>query len=277
MTALQNAMRALSSALQGGVLRSKIISHALTKGELREEDVAAALEPHIPGRMATANGVVVNAQGEQSAQQDLLIIDSNVSPPFATAGRLGLHPIESVLAAIEIKSGLTSVKVAVAVRNGVSLKRLLQPVRQPMIRVTRAGAVLYEPAPVGTPGDVFWKPFTAILGLRGDARPETLCESFVDANLELDPGDRTNAFLVLDAFVAGWSSRSDGAVLQIYPEDAKALARFDLGKDSLLYFYAFLFDAIQTYEPPPLNLRGYVEASLLESDNLGQIIPVRGE
>jgi hypothetical protein len=145
-----------------------------------------------------------------------------------------------------------------------------------MIRVTRAGAVLYEPAPAGTPGDVFWKPFTAILGLRGDARPETLCKSFVDANLELDPVDRTNAFLVLDAFVAGWSSRSDGAVLQIYAEDAKALARFDLGKDSLLYFYAFLFDAIQTYEPPPLNLRGYVEASLLESDNLGQIIPVRG-
>lgn len=67
MAALQNAMRALSSALQAGVLRSEIILHALTKGELREEDVAAALEPHIPGRMATANGVVVNVQGEQSA------------------------------------------------------------------------------------------------------------------------------------------------------------------------------------------------------------------
>ncbi|RKQ90423.1 hypothetical protein C8N24_0225 [Solirubrobacter pauli] len=113
-------MRALSANLRAGVLRSDAVRHALTKGEMREEDLAAALAPHLPQRMSLSSGVVINDRGEESGQQDLLIVDSDVSPAFVTAGRLGVHPVESVLAAIEVKSTLTSALVEDAVERGAS-------------------------------------------------------------------------------------------------------------------------------------------------------------
>ena len=228
--------------------------------------------------MSLSSGIVINHWGAESSQQDLLIVDSAVSPPFVTAGRLGLHPIESVLATIEVKSRLTSEAVANAVAGGCSVKRAVAPVPQPMTRVEQYGQVLYKEAPPGTEGDVSMKPFSAIVGLRGDARAETLFGAFVDANRALPPVDRTNALLVLDSFVTAWSPRDDGKVLQNYPHDARTACRLDLGEDSFLYFYAFLFDALQNYHPPAINLRGYLESADMASDaGVAEIVSFTGE
>src|SRR4051812_48937859 len=114
-------MHALSTSLRGSLVRSESIGHALTKGEVREEDVADALRPHLPVRFTMSSGVVVNTRGEESSQQDILVTDSSISPPFLTAGRLGLHPAETVAAALEVKSTLTSETLTQSVRGGASV------------------------------------------------------------------------------------------------------------------------------------------------------------
>lgn len=121
---LQHAMGELSSALANAVGATSLIQHRLLKGEFRERRVIAGLRPFIPRRYEMSSGVIVNAGGHFSRQQDIILSDSLLAPPFLAAGELGVHPIEAVAAVIEVKSVATAQAMREAVENIASVKRL---------------------------------------------------------------------------------------------------------------------------------------------------------
>jgi hypothetical protein len=172
-----------------------------------------------------------------------------------------VHPIESVRAAIEVKSRADSGVVAAAVAHLAELKRLTPPVGQPYVRDAVAGQSVRRRVRGGEPADVHDKPFTGLVVLATETKAETLLDAYVDACRDLDEIDRPTAFLVLNRFVVLWSPRHDGGVLQAYPGDAVGDVLVDVAQDSFLFFYAALFDALRHYCPPDFLLREYLGAA----------------
>lgn len=89
------------------VLSLTKLNHKLTKGELRELFTSELLSNYLTSQFDTGTGIVVDADGNQSHQMDIIITDNRILPPIIKNSGLGVFPYESVLAVIEVKSSLT--------------------------------------------------------------------------------------------------------------------------------------------------------------------------
>jgi len=85
------------------------VSHPLLKGRFREAFIEEILLPYLPSSFRISTGKIFDSTGNQSDECDILIIDPTRIPPILqTSSKLGLFPVESVLAVIEVKSKLTA-------------------------------------------------------------------------------------------------------------------------------------------------------------------------
>ncbi|CRM70695.1 hypothetical protein [Pseudomonas sp. 31 R 17] len=90
-------LRAMFSATRG-------VLHKGEKGALRESFVINLLQQFLPFHFGVGSGVVVDKNGSESVQVDIVIYDKRTMPPILeTAGR-GVYLIDSVLRVIEVKS-----------------------------------------------------------------------------------------------------------------------------------------------------------------------------
>jgi hypothetical protein len=99
-----------TSAIIGGMVESSIalqdLDHNLLKGELRELFVTDLLKRFLTSQFEVGSGIITNQKGEQSNQNDIIIYDNRILPPFIREQHLGVFPSECVLATIEVKSYL---------------------------------------------------------------------------------------------------------------------------------------------------------------------------
>lgn len=251
---LQDAMSELSSALRNSVGASSSIRHQLLKGEFRERRVIAGLRPFIPRRYEMSSGVVINSAGEHSGQQDVILSDSMVSPPFLAAGELGVHPIEAVSGVVEVKSRATPEEMRSAVRNVASVKRLMSDDLRPIAGTSQ-----------GTVGAAWarGKPFGGIILLDRSGSDEALLQAFTEEADKLGPSDRPNSVVLINDFVIFWAMPLPGSslpVMQFHLTPEMQPLHRPLGKDSLLIFYLALMRTIGTYQPPGLDLASYIAA-----------------
>ena len=82
----------------------KEMTHKFTKGQYRELFIANVLKAYLPFYLDIGTGIIVNQKGCQSSQNDIVIYDKRVLPPFIHEQNLGVYPAESVLSIIEVKS-----------------------------------------------------------------------------------------------------------------------------------------------------------------------------
>ena len=87
------------------------LDHTTSKGTLRELLVSSLLRRFLSSQFSVSSGVIVNQGGEQSNQMDVIILDNRVLPPFIYEQNLGVIPVESVVAVIEVKSRLDDCEV----------------------------------------------------------------------------------------------------------------------------------------------------------------------
>ena len=85
----------------------KELKHELTKGELKELFVSRVLRSFLPSQFDIGSGIVVNSAAEQSRQTDIVIYDNRIMPPFIKEQSLGVFPVHSVIATVEIKTKLS--------------------------------------------------------------------------------------------------------------------------------------------------------------------------
>ena len=87
------------------------IDHDGFRGRIREIAVDRLIRPFLPSYCSLGTGKVIDHQGEQSAETDLLIYSPTILPPILYSGRDGLFPLEACLYALEIKSKVTAKEV----------------------------------------------------------------------------------------------------------------------------------------------------------------------
>lgn len=76
---------------------SKRINHQGVKGTIREYSVFERfLRPYLPSRYSLGQGIVIDAEGKQSKQQDLVIYDDFFTP------RLKINESENIIHRINI-------------------------------------------------------------------------------------------------------------------------------------------------------------------------------
>ena len=80
-------MRGVTAELGASLKKSAPIGDALTKGELREEDVVRAFRHHIPQRYELVKAVIVNSAGDESDPQDIVLLDTSAFPAIVVYGQ----------------------------------------------------------------------------------------------------------------------------------------------------------------------------------------------
>lgn len=125
--ALASIMAVASDEMKHSLAKSRAaLSHNLSKGEAAEESVRVFFRSHLPSSLGVAKGQVIDCQGKQSRQIDVIIYDSLHTPILFNSEENGhqLVPSEGVLAAIEIKSRVDPGDVASILANMASIKSL---------------------------------------------------------------------------------------------------------------------------------------------------------
>ena len=96
-------------------------------GDSREDALALFLRERLPSRFTIASGEVVDTNGNQSGQTDILIYDSGATSPLLAHGKTNvLLPAEALLATVEVKSKLTKAEAMKSV-GGIKKLHSLRP------------------------------------------------------------------------------------------------------------------------------------------------------
>lgn len=247
-------MEQLRLQLEAALVGSGSLHHASTKGAIRERALAEAFRPYVPERFGLSSGEVTNAEGGTSKQQDLLLVDAQAVPPLFAAGTVGVHPIEAVYAAVEVKSLATSQEITNAVECLASVKSLMSDVPRPY-SIFGGGSVGF--------GERTDKPFTGIIAYELKAKPETLLEAFVTANYRLAPSDRCNALAVPGVLAMTWRDAEGRVEIPELCEHVVVTREEEL--NSLLVFYSALLHRLTLYQAPEFSLLPYISQPLAEA------------
>lgn len=103
------------------------IKHKPTKGQLREIFTQNFLKHFLPEYLNIGSGVIINNQGDQSKETDIIIYDNRLLPAFLFGSDLNIFPIESVVAIVEVKSFLNQQSLVKAEKDA---KYLMNKIRK---------------------------------------------------------------------------------------------------------------------------------------------------
>jgi hypothetical protein len=88
------------------------VAHKEVKGNIREVLLRDLFRPLLPSDVAVGTGQIATSRGDLSPQQDVVIYDRRILPPVLFESVIGVFPIESVLATVEVKTKLTAPELA---------------------------------------------------------------------------------------------------------------------------------------------------------------------
>jgi hypothetical protein len=130
---LAEVFRRVQAEMTAHLAVSGLFEHAITHGSASEQDWIKLFELFLPKRFTTAPVFVVNSDGSRSRQIDLAVFD-NHSSPLMFPHQSGLHvPVESVFAAFEVKSILTSISLRDAGVKAASVRELRSNKARPIL------------------------------------------------------------------------------------------------------------------------------------------------
>ncbi len=108
------------SRIAGAISAAKAaaeVTQSGVKGTIREILVRDLFRPLLPSDLGIGTGLIATAKNELSPQQDVVIYDRRILPPVLFEATVGIFPIESVLATIEVKTTLTATELRSAYNN----------------------------------------------------------------------------------------------------------------------------------------------------------------
>jgi len=117
-SSLQNQ---LETNLQAG---REALPHPVAKGNSTELDWVKALKEHLPQRYQVSNGFVIDSNGKQSEQIDVVIYDRQYTPLLYNKNEQRFIPSESVYAVFEVRQSLNHKNILYAGKKVSSVRRL---------------------------------------------------------------------------------------------------------------------------------------------------------
>ena len=134
----------LQSQLKAALISSRgVVDHPVTIGDGAEANWLEMLQDHLPHRYQAEKAFVIDSQGQQSEQIDIVIYDRQYTPELYNVATQKVVPAEGVYAVLEVKQTFDKGNVAYAGRKVSSVRRLTRT-SAPIIH---AGGQ-YEPRPI---------------------------------------------------------------------------------------------------------------------------------
>ncbi len=103
---INGVIKARLEGLIAQIEESKQVSHASTKGTLREKYLIDFLQNILPQNYTVTGGFICDVLGKISPQIDLILSDTSTIPSIAFTGDVSLIPIEAAIGIVEVKSTL---------------------------------------------------------------------------------------------------------------------------------------------------------------------------
>jgi len=136
---------------------NSLFEHQGLKGAGNEEALVGLLKKFIPKKYGVSSGIVIDSEGNQSKQCDIIIYDNYNFPEILSLSYSKFFPVDLVLAVIEVKTSLDSKKAEIALENIDSVKKLkyiqkgvrLQPT-EPDIEIT-GDSILWDVKDTSSP------------------------------------------------------------------------------------------------------------------------------
>lgn len=133
-TNIQGWLRDHSEALAISFRSSGRIEHKVTKGESREHQILDTLSKLLPARSSVeSNIVIVDSADTQSPKFDGGLVDRSLWPRIFADGNTAVVMIESVLAAIEVKSSLDKTELDDVFNKSSKLRGMRTGLSKPLI------------------------------------------------------------------------------------------------------------------------------------------------
>lgn len=247
-TWIDGPLRYLTWKLHGAREFARNVKHSTARGGRNELAVRAFLRSVLPSRYGLMTGEVINARGERSLQQDVIVIDREGSMSFWLEEDSSVVPAEVVVATFEVKTTITTDEVRKAVKNVASVKKLLEP--------TDDGAGLGAP-------------FGGVIGLNRDGSKDSIIDAYGYACVnEPSPLLRADALFVLDEFLVIPGDKEQGrASTEFWSDNRKNPGRQLVCEEkerAALLLVDRLSEHIRRYRPPPLDLIDYVGGDTVE-------------
>lgn len=238
-TNIQGWLRDHSEKLAISFRSSGRIEHKVTKGESREHQILDTLSELLPTKSSVeSNIVIVDSTDTQSPKFDGGLIDRTLWPRIFVDGSTAVVMIESVLAAIEVKSSLDKSEVDDIFNKSAKLRRMKSGLSKPLVT-----AFAYDcPNP-----NLSFFDFSASFASSPDSSPSLICilnqHLFGLARLEsgrLVPEDnpsmgtlpvlytpREDTLLIYLHFLSQWVTSGTSAANSFMRYSRNAFARMD--------------------------------------------------
>jgi hypothetical protein len=100
------------------------IDHRGEKGRSAEEIFREFLKIYFPKNLDVSTGFIIDSNGNQSKQMDVIISDAAKTPIFYEDSLIRILPVECVYAVIEVKSMLDSNSLKTGLENMLSVRKL---------------------------------------------------------------------------------------------------------------------------------------------------------
>lgn len=218
------------------------INHKGERGSSREEILLSYLGNYIPTKYEMNSGIIIDATGEQSRQQDIIIYDSFNSPVLLNMESTRMVPIESVFSVIEVKSSLNKTEISKCVNNISSVKSLVK------------NSLDSKNSP--TAGFVF--AFTSSTTL------ETLLDNLVEENNQVEKHKQISAVCILDKGLIVNISKKGLNDINLLPNEDSTLAIVkNTAENNLMLFYLLLMQYLNQSSVSVPNLLKYANAGEL--------------
>lgn len=229
---------------------SSNIHHNGEKGSIREDIVTDFLKKYIPDKYNIGTGIIIDSDGSQSKQQDIIIYDSFTSPLFLNSKSTIMVPIENVYATIEVKSTLNKIELEKSVNNIKSVRNLSKVTLK--TQSTPSIGILFA--------------------YRADTSVESLLDNLVEFNSELSANERLSYICILDKGLIINISKLNLQERVIIPnENTTSAIMHGNSEENLMMFYLFLMQHLNNYKLSPPDLMKYAEKS--DMLNLEATIP----
>lgn len=125
VSALQDYWRGIAQQLQAEVdFVNSTIEHQASKGAGNELALRRGIAELLPDRFGVDTGIVIDRNGKQSKQCDIIIYDKHNYPGLLALRTTHLFPVDIVYAAIEVKTTLTTCEIDSSIDNIESVKSL---------------------------------------------------------------------------------------------------------------------------------------------------------
>jgi hypothetical protein len=231
------------------------LTHSASKGTAYENTLIDFLRKYLPKFLGVSSGFIVDADGKESKQLDIIIFDANKAPIFFQKESIRIIPIECVYAVIEVKAYLRVGDLEGIFKNMMSVRQLekkayVRPTENPRNTIATAHHI-YDREWEIWPVHYFVFALDSV-GL--ESIVSAMTDKITKANLQ--PWTRIDTVGVLSKGVICNQRRDRG--IDAMPSNDSTVEPI-MTEKALLLFYILISTHLLQAMLPPLRLNDYVK------------------